>query len=42
MVTGTDLSPGDIQISREEALARSLPMVFSVADMRQAGQVHQR
>ncbi len=41
-VTGCDLSPRAIQIANEEALSRNLQIDFFVADLRQAGQVHQR
>ena len=41
-VTGCDISSGAIQIANQEALSQNLPIDFSVEDMRQAGQVHQR
>lgn len=41
-VTGSDLSSGAIKLAQEEAQARDLPIDFSVVDMRQAWENHQR
>ncbi len=41
-VTGSDISPGAIQIANQEALSRNLKIDYSVGDLRQVGQVHQR
>lgn len=41
-VTGSDLSSRAIKLAQEEAQARDLPIDFSVVDMRQAWENHQR
>ena len=41
-VTGSDLSSGAIKLAKEEAQTRDLPIDFSVVDMRQVWEYHQR